>query len=77
MHIISTNPDGTVTMTMTKLDLEVLGAAVWAAKEEDTETLYNRFYPEDNAPYGITAEQFSNNFYDITPVLKSAGVDMG
>lgn len=77
MHILSTNPDGTVTVTMTKLDLEVLGAAVWAAKEEDTSTLYNRFYPEDNAPHGITQDQFSGHFYDITPTLKDAGVDMG
>jgi hypothetical protein len=77
MNIISNNPDGSVTVTLSVLDLNTIGAAVWAAKEEGTDSLFNRFFPNGDAPDGITDELFTVHFYTISRELDNAGVDMG
>jgi hypothetical protein len=44
MHNIIKNPDGTVTVTLDQTDLNVIGAGIWAGKEEGN--LYGRFFPD-------------------------------
>lgn len=56
-------------------ELQALGAAVWAALEEDTVTLHERFFPNGNAP--ISKEGMSDHLYSAMQKLRDSGVDMG
>lgn len=44
MQNIIKNADGTVTVTLDQTDLNVIGAGIWAGKEEGN--LYGRFFPD-------------------------------
>jgi hypothetical protein len=70
------NENGVFTAELTLNDLQAIGAAIWAAQEEDTETLYNRFFPdqEENQP---TYEEFSDVMWNLRKPLREAGIDMG
>jgi hypothetical protein len=45
MDILEKREDGSVTVTLSLKELNVIGAGVWMAKE-DTESGFNRFFPE-------------------------------
>jgi hypothetical protein len=70
------NKNGVVTAELTLNDLQAIGAAVWAAKEEDLETLYDRFFPEEEEDQP-TREEFSDAMWDLLKPLREAGVFMG
>ncbi len=55
--------------------LQAIGAAVWAALEEDTVTLHERFYPNGEAP--ITKAQLCDELWAVQEKLRALGVDMG
>lgn len=59
----------------TEKELEAIGAAVWAALEEDTDNLHERFYPYEDAP--ITKEQLLDKLYSAKKKLDKLGVFMG
>ena len=59
----------------TEHQLQAIGAAVWAALEEDTATLHERFYPNGDAP--ITKAQLCDALWEVQDKLRSLGVDMG
>lgn len=59
----------------TEHQLQAIGAAVWAALEEDTATLHERFYPNGDAP--ITKAQLCDELWEVQDKLRSLGVDMG
>ena len=60
----------------TDKELQALGAAVWAALEEDTDTLHHRFFPgESHSP--ITKAQLLDKLCSVRKKLEKLGVDMG
>lgn len=63
------------TKIFTDHQLQAIGAAVWAALEENTATLHERFYPNGDAP--ITKAQLCDELWEIQDKQRSLGVDMG
>ena len=59
----------------TERQLQAIGAAVWAALEEDTATLHERFYPNGDAP--ITKARLCDDLWAVKDKLRRLGVDMG
>ncbi len=59
----------------TERQLQAIGAAVWAALEEDTDTLHERFYPGGRAP--ISKARLSDELWAVKSKLRRMGVDMG
>ena len=59
----------------TERQLQAIGAAVWAALEEDTATLHERFYPNGDAP--ITKARLCDELWAVKDKLRRLGVDMG
>lgn len=70
------NKNGVVTAELSLNDLQAIGAAVWAAKEEDLETLYDRFFPNEEEEGQPTREEFSDSMWDLLEPLREAGVSM-
>ena len=58
-------------------ELQALGAAVWAALEDDTSTLHQRFFPNEQANPTITKDVLNKTLYDLSEKLRGLGVDMG
>ncbi len=71
----TTTAEPTDAKMFTEHQLQAIGAAVWAALEEDTATLHERFYPNGDAP--ITKAQLCDELWEVQDKLRSLGVDMG
>lgn len=70
------NENGVVTAELTLNDLQAIGAAVWAAKGENLDVLYDRFFPEKEEGQP-TDEEFSDAMWDLLEPLREAGIFMG
>ena len=58
-------------------ELQAIGAAVWAALVEDTDTLHARFFPSGKDGSPISKEELLVKLYSTMGKLRKLGVDMG
>ncbi len=61
----------------TDKELQAIGSAVWAALEEDTDTLHARFFPNEKNGSPISKKELSAKLYSAMGKLRKLGVDMG